>query len=135
MIKKKPPAHAKYNLGGRPTKFRPEFCEKLIDHMAKGLSFETFGAEIGTSRTQIYEWAKPENRDKYPGFADAKSFAQEECRKFWETVGGGIATGQLNKGNAAVWIYNMKCRFAKEWRDHKELPSNVNITLSYNPDD
>jgi len=139
MSDKKQRASEKYkNLGGRPTKYRPEFCEKLIDHMAKGLSFETFGTVIGVDRATIYKWAKPENKHKYQGFYDAKRIAFEECRAWWEKVGNGLATGSksVKHGNSAVWIYNMKCRFAKEWRDNPaEQQANVTINLSYNPDE
>lgn len=122
MIKKnKAPPHKKYNLGGRPTKYRKEFCEKLIDHMAKGLSFETFGTEIGVCKFTIYEWAKEENKHKYPGFSNAKKIAQGECEKYWETMGNLIARGDMKNGNSGVWIYNMKCRFPKVWRPKKEV--------------
>ena len=30
------------NPVGRPTKYKPEYCEMLIEHMSEGLSFESF---------------------------------------------------------------------------------------------
>ena len=102
--------------GGRPSKYKKEYCKKLIDHMAKGLSFQTFAVSIGTVRSVTYEWVK-----KYPEFAAAKQEAEDHCRIFWERLGTGIAAGKLKNGNPAVWIYNMKCRFPAEWKPKKEL--------------
>lgn len=112
---------------GRPTEYREEFCELLIDHMSTGLSFETFGHEIGVSRSIIFEWAKdtPENKRKYPGFLDAKKEAEDACRSFWEDMGTKLANGNIKDGSSAVWIYNMKCRFPKVWRPKKEIDVNA----------
>ena len=31
---------------GRPTKYKKKYCKMLIDHMKKGLTYETFAATI-----------------------------------------------------------------------------------------
>lgn len=111
------------NLPGRPTSYKPEYCEMLIKHMSQGLSFESFGAVIGVHRATVFDWAKDGNELKYPGFSDAKKIAQDKCRLFWEKIGIGLATGreELKGGNPAIWIYNMKCRFPDRWKQRQEL--------------
>lgn len=109
----KPPAKRPV---GRPTDYREKYCKMLIDHMAQGLSFETFGATIDKATSTTYEWV-----EKHDSFKEAKKKAEAKCRVFWESMGTKLASGNLKDGNSAVWIYNMKCRFPKQWRPKKEL--------------
>lgn len=123
---------------GRPTGFKPEYCKQLIDHMAKGFSFETFGATIGVHRGTLYDWA-----NLYPEFAEAKSLAFDSCQLEWEKIGreyvinesstdcdeDGNRSSQSKSLNASVWALNMKNRF--KWRDKQpEEVEKVNVNVS-----
>ena len=123
-------AHA----GGRPTDYREEYCELLIEHMAKGYSFESFAGLVGASKQTIYDWTSAN-----PQFLDSKKIAIEKCRIFWEKQGiEGIYTtekftqdengshSEKKALNSAVWIFNMKNRFKDEWRDKQD--TDINIT-------
>lgn len=101
---------------GRPSKYRPEYCELLVQHMRQGLSFESFGAEVYAHKETLYQWVK-----RYPDFHDAKKMGTEFCRSFWERMGVAGAAGKIEGFNNATWIYNMKCRFSKEWRDIQQI--------------
>lgn len=93
---------------GRPTLYRPEYCEEVVKHCAEGLSFEAFAGRVSVSIETIYEWAR-----RYPEFAEAKKRGAAASRIWWENAG---KIGMLAPGfNAAVWIFNMKNRFG--WRD------------------
>lgn len=105
----------------------------IIEHMASGLSFESFGAVIDVNVDTLYQWNKLK-----PQFAEAKSIAFEKCRLFWEKKGiEGLHTSNYRKGNtsitksinAHIWSLNMKARF-KEWRnvDKPEETDTVNPT-------
>ena len=104
----------KYNYTmptGRPTKYKPEYCQEVIDFMAKGLSKEAFAGEIKVSTQQIYRWMK-----KHKNFRTAIRKAENACQAFWEKMGVNIAAE--GQGNAAVWIFNMKNRFRNTgWAD------------------
>ena len=97
---------------GRPSDYKPEFCEELIAHMTKGYSFESFAAVIGVHRDTLYEWVK-----RHVEFSDAKKRARDAALYWWEKVGEAGLTGQLKGFNAAVWIFSMKNRF--KWTDEK----------------
>ena len=94
------------NKTGRPTKYKPEYCKKLIEHMKEGLSYETFGAVIGVCKSTVYEW---ENVHK--DFSDAKKIAWQEYQLFWEKMGVNGSRGKLKGFNSTSYIYNVKCRF------------------------
>ena len=96
----------------RKTDFKPEYCERLVEHMGKGLSYESFAGEIGCCRRTLYNW-----EESQPAFLHAKKEAFEKCMLYWEKIGLGQATGQL-KGSTASWIFNMKNRFG--WMDKTE---------------
>lgn len=98
---------------GRPTKYKKEYCEKLIVHMSKGLSFESFAADCQCDRDTLYAWAK-----SHKAFSDAKKEGTALCEKRWEEIGMAGMAGKIKGFNAAVWIFNMKNRF--HWRDKRE---------------
>jgi hypothetical protein len=104
---------------GRPTSYKPEYCQLVIEHMSKGLSFESFAGVVGTCKQTIYNWTV-----KYPEFLDARNEADAKCRLFWEKSGiQGMFLGQHDKFNATVWVFNMKNRF--HWRDMQEIKQEV----------
>lgn len=99
---------------GRPTKYKVEYCEMLVEHMSEGLSFESFASKVDSHRETLYSWAK-----KYEDFANAKKKGKEKCLEFWESMGRSGAAGKLPGFNAAAWIFNMKNRFL--WRDRQDI--------------
>lgn len=112
---------------GRPTEYRPEYCQLLLAHLSEGLSFESFAAVVDVCKQTIYSWL-----EKFPEFADAKARGFEKNRLFWERLGrDNIINESWHQAgsrslNATVWIFNMKNRFPDEWRDKKEISGQVN---------
>lgn len=125
------------NKIGRPSKYNPEFCQQLIDHMAQGLSFESFAAVIGVNQDTLYEWTKVHDE-----FSEAKKTAYNANLLFWEKQGiDGLYSivetdeeGKIVRSksiNSTVWIFNMKNRH--KWRDKQEGEEdqiNINLTLA-----
>jgi len=106
---------------GRPSKFKEEYCQQLIDHMAQGLSFETFGIPQKIPVSCLYTYAQ-----KFPTFAEAKKEGFRACQLFWESMGRSAAVGKIDNFNATVWIFNMKNRF--QWRDRTDSVHQIEIT-------
>lgn len=96
---------------GRPSKYRPEFCQMLLDHMgSQGLSYQTFAAKIGVHKDSLFEWEKC-----FPEWVEAKELAMNLNLMFWERIGIDGALGKIMGFNATAWIVNMKNRH--KWRD------------------
>jgi hypothetical protein len=115
---------------GRPTMYKPEYCQPLIEHMAEGFSFESFAGYVSTSSDTLNTWVH-----KHAEFAAAKKLGRELNRKWWEAVS--RKNAMLNSGNAAGIRFNMINRFRGEWTDSqhvdlttkgKEIQKNVNLT-------
>jgi len=110
---------------GRPTKYKKEYCDLLIDHMSKGFSFESFAGKVNTCKQTIYTWL-----DKNPEFVDAKKRATAKCLEFWEAAGiegifnrtdydengKPLVKKSLNTGN---YVFQMKNRF--KWTDKVDI--------------
>lgn len=106
---------------GAPSKYKPEYCQMLIDHVTQGMSFETFGVDLKVNRDTLQEWAKV-----HPDFSEAKKNAYDASFKFWERVGFAGMSGKIKNFNAAVWIFSMKNRF--KWTDKVEIGGQENAT-------
>tara|TARA_R110000787_G_C13060968_1_gene407761 strand:+ start:17 stop:400 length:384 start_codon:yes stop_codon:yes gene_type:complete len=110
----------KANPVGRPTKYKPEYCQTLIDHMESGLSYECFAGVISVSKQTLYDWEKVN-----PEFIDAKKIGLGKAQLYWEKVGnaGMYMGGKDNPFNSTIWIFNMKNRF--NWRDKQETTHDI----------
>jgi hypothetical protein len=101
-------------------KYKKEYPEDLIKHMAEGLSFESFAGHCKVSVQCLFEWVA-----RYDEFAKAKAIAEAQGMLFWERIGRTGMTGKIKNFVPAVWIFTMKCRFRKYgWRDdpQQDLP-------------
>lgn len=106
---------------GRPSKYKPEYCLKLIEHMRTGLSFESFAAVIHVNQDTLHEWVKV-----HPEFSEAKKEAFAQNLLFWESKGiAGLIGDKETTFNSTVWIFNMKNRH--KWRDKQPDESEVVI--------
>jgi len=64
--------------GGRPTKYKPEYCKGIVDFMAEGGCATEYAAEIGVSKSTLYKWAEEEKE-----FSDAFTRAKEVGEAYW----------------------------------------------------
>jgi len=119
------------------SKYKPEYCDLLIHHMANGLSFESFAGLIDVDQDTLYNWIKlaGEGNTFYQPFSDAKKKGVEKCRLFWERIGVRMTLGlpikfidaethkeiETKRYNTTAWIFNMKNRF--KWRDTFDVTS------------
>jgi len=97
----------------KPTKYRKEHCEALINHMKEGLSFHAFAGRLLVSPRVLFDWV-----EKHPEFHEAKLIGEMVGLLFWEKTGIAGTHGKIKGFQQASFIFNMKARFAKYgWRD------------------
>lgn len=99
---------------GRPTKYKKEYCDMIVEHMAQGLSKESFAGAIGVDEKTIYNWEK----EHKPFFQSVKK-GEAASKFFWEKLGLSGVNGDIEGFNATTWIFNMKNRF--RWTDKQEI--------------
>ena len=114
--RKKPVNTEEKYVFGRPTKYKKEYCQVVIDKMAEGYSKEACAGFLNISKVTLYEWA-----EKYPDFMNAISIGETKSQMFWEgsLVKHHIHTKNGKQINGQVFNLNMKNRFG--WTDKKEV--------------
>ena len=65
--------------GGRPTLYRREVCDRLIEAMAKGLTAEAAAARIGISARSLFYWQK-----EHAEFLQAIQEGRQRSQLWWE---------------------------------------------------
>lgn len=113
---------------GTPTKYRPEYCQMLIDHFSKGLSFKAFAGKVNVQERTLFNWL-----EQNPDFKTAKEIGEPMARLFWERMGIAGVAGQVKGFNPAGWIFNMKNRFRDDWRDRQEIEHQVRPQIIERP--
>jgi len=98
---------------GRPSEYKPEYCEAVIEYGRLGKSVAWMAAEIGVSKDTLYEWAKVHEE-----FSDAFTRARLESQRWWEDRGQ-EALSQPGF-NGSIWARSMAARFPEDWRDKTE---------------
>ena len=85
-------------------KYRPEYCDLLVEMMSKGSAFIEFCAAVKVSKQTFYLW-----RDRYPAFKEAHELATSLAEAHW------VKKGEENAGNpdfnAAMYHFQMGSRF------------------------
>jgi hypothetical protein len=100
---------------GQPTKYDPKYCQMLIDHMALGQSFFSFGAQINVGRRTLYDWL-----EVHDDFEEAKQQGELKSLDYWERIGINGMRGKIKGFNPTVWIFVSKCRFRQYgYRDYE----------------
>ena len=98
----------------RYVKYRPEYCDMLIEEMASGFTFDSFASDIGVSKQTLYNWCLI-----YPEFKEAKDIGIEASRKTLEGIMLNVA--RTGKGNFIPAFIMLKNRFPNDWRDKQEI--------------
>ncbi|NDC96438.1 hypothetical protein EBZ38_17225 [bacterium] len=108
--------NSRKGIGGRPTKYKPEYCSRLIELCAQGLSRRALCAEIGISTETFYDWVK-----KIPEFSDAYRKGEAAASHFYESkmLEGGL--GRIKGFNVMALTFLMKNRYPKEFRDKQDV--------------
>jgi Helix-turn-helix domain of resolvase len=104
---------------GRPTLYRPEYCERVIEMGEQGYSVVEMAAELNVVRATLEgEWLAV-----HPEFLAAFTQARQKSQAWWERQGReNVVMGQ-GKGtfNASMWSRSMAARFPKDWRESKDV--------------
>ena len=100
------PKHA----GGRPSSYRTEFCERVVELMAEGRSLDGCAALIGVNPDSLYTW-----QNRHPEFAEAVRAGRAAATTFWETRLIDIAQGGAGNAQAIGWALRNRSRAAAGW--------------------
>jgi|PlaIllAssembly_1097288.scaffolds.fasta_scaffold1087130_1 transposase len=99
----------------RPTKYKPEYAQQVLEHMREGYSLTAAAGKIGVWREQLYLWA-----GKFPEMAEAmKAGKAARVAKLEE----GLLTygGNKDGGRITARIFALKNAAPEEWCEESRV--------------
>jgi len=100
-------------IQGRPTKYKEEYDQMLIDHMEEGFTFESFAGVVSVDRDTLYHWCT-----LHPNFSDAKKIGRNKQLFTDEKLLKALSNGAIT-GSTSAHIFKMKnCH---KWVDKHEV--------------
>ena len=99
---------------GRPTKYKPEFCQAVVEYMTQGFSLKACAGYLCTTYDSINDWMKI-----YPDFFHAVKDGQALAALWWEQKL--MENADSGKGNASSCIFGVKNRSQEQWKDKHEV--------------
>ena len=111
------------HAGGRPTDYKPEYCQMVVELGREGAGKAEMAAACGVVRQTLDNWIKA-----HPEFLDAITRAREESLAWWEKQGRlGIFMGKTFNANAyALQVFN---RFPDDWKRNPEIETDGTLTV------
>ena len=105
---------------GRPSLYKPEYCEAVVKAMSEGVSLSGFAGMIGVSREALYHW-----QSKHSDFSDACSRARMARVLWWEQK-----LMRSTKGaQTTASIFALRNADPTEWRDVRSVQHDHTVTL------
>lgn len=111
-------------MAGRPTKYKPEMCDRVIELMKEGASKTEVAADLDITWDTLARW-----QEENPLFSEAIKRGERLSQAWWERMGRQnlVDPYQGDKFNATLWYMNMKNRFG--WRDKSEVENTGTTTV------
>lgn len=107
---------------GRPSLYKPEYCDLAKEFMGKGFSLTAFAGEIGVSRDTVYAWEK-----EIPAFSDAIKVARAKRVGFLEVGLLGAESGP----QVTSRIFALKNACADEWREKQDVEHSGEVKVDF----
>ena len=99
---------------GRPSLYKPEYCDVAIEIARAGGSWAEIAGECDVDRATLYDWA-----ERHPDFSTALKKAKVLEQIWWERAAkSGL---YADKFNAAVWTKSMQARFRDDYTERREV--------------
>lgn len=96
---------------GRPSKYDPSFCDRVLEFGREGKSVAYMAAKLGVARNTLeLNWPAA-----HPEFAEALGQARLESQAWWEDFGQDNLT--TTGFAASAYIRSMAARFPNDWRE------------------
>ena len=97
---------------GRPSEYKPEYCELVAELGKKGYSHAQIAAEIGVTRKTLYAWA-----DQNPEFLYQIQLSAEMAQAWWESIGQGQMLSPTPGFSSGLWAKSMSARFKEDYTE------------------
>ena len=105
---------------GRPSLYKPEYCETVIELGKQGYSPAMIASEIDVDRSTLIYWA-----EKHQEFSTALARAKSEEQAYWERMG----MENINERcfQSSVWAKSMQARFRHDYTERREVEQTTQV--------
>ena len=108
------------NHFGRPTKYKPEFCNLVVEWGRQGKSKAWICAELEIVDQTYRNWC-----EVHPDFLEAMELSTKKAQQWWEDAG---QNGMIGKSiDASIYSRSMAARFPNDWRESVKTENETNI--------
>lgn len=110
---------------GRPTDYRPEYCEQVIATMREGLSLTAFAGGIGVARSTINKWI-----EDYPEFSEAVNIGKASVAAWYNLQAKRIVEEGGTSAQSTLIVFGLKNMDSESWKDKQEVQHSGSIEVS-----
>lgn len=103
------------NPVGRPTDYKPEYCERVIALGKEGYSHAQIAAELDVCRNTLYNWA-----DEHPEFLRAITRARDYAQAWFEQIARINMITPTPGFSAPLWAKQVSARFPDDYTDKQK---------------
>ena len=103
---------------GRPSKYDPALCNKVVELGRQGKSVEQISSALGFHYKTLLYWA-----ETHPEFLEAMELAKQYELAYWEDLGSQyiVEAPQSAKLNTGLWSRSMAARFPAKYRENSKV--------------
>lgn len=109
-------------MAGRPTDYRPEYCDQVIALGQEGNSKTQIAVALGVVRSTLDYWAA-----HFPEFSTALTRALEAQENYWESIHASFAKNPEHRGNSTLQ-HLMKSRFRETYGEKQQVEQTTTTT-------
>lgn len=99
---------------GRPSKYRPSWCEEILDMGNRGMGYAQIARELKISRSMLYRF-----RDAHPDFAAALAWARDLSVAHWTDKL--TAAGSDRNSNAQLLMFVSSNLFPDDFKLKRDV--------------
>lgn len=107
-------------MSGRPSEFKPEYCDEVIKLMSQGALDYNIASKWGISRKTFWRW-----KNEIPEFSEAYDIGFEKCEEWWAEWGKKGMQGEIKGFNFMAWQSFMNNKF--KWTQKNDGSTQINI--------
>lgn len=103
---------------GRPSKYDPALCDKVVELGRQGKSVEQISSALGFHYKTLLYWS-----ETHPEFLEAMELAKQYEMAYWEDLGSQyiVEAPQSAKLNTGLWSRSMAARFPAKYRENSKV--------------
>lgn len=114
------PKHA----GGRPTKYRKEYCQRIVELGQNGDNpLVSLACELTVAKSTVQDWF-----EAFPEFGASYQTAKAACEQFWLNLSKNRASGSQVTGSDTMIKFMLSA--AHGYREKTDVTSEINQTTT-----